>query len=598
MLVKYIATLIKLNTQKCCSIRLIVILHYLSKLMIVSFNIWILIFVGLLLIASFGFIVFLLKGFKKNAKFRELLVNTRKDYKSLKNDLLEESKNVERHQEELLAQTEHLQLLNVELERLSLVASETDTAVTIADHEGMIFWVNEGFVKQFGYSLTEYISKFGTDVFAISRHANNKPMVEEAIRNKRSLNYSSRVQTKSGQNIWIKTTINPIYDEYGNVKQFIVLETDISELKSMNDKLKKLSLVASKTSNAVMIYNSDEELDWVNEGFYNMYGYSKEEYIANFGNEFSDFSNLNNKKTLQEKLISEKKSVSFIGRFTDAIGLERWKQIIVTPVFDEKNALQNYIVVESDITRIKEVEAGILEEKAKVDQLLLNILPEETAEELKSKGKATPRFYRSASVLFADIQDFTKLAENLTPEELVHDLQSYFSRFDDAVSKYFVEKIKTMGDAFLCVGGIPMKNKSHPFDTVLVGLELQRIIKELARERVETGVKAWNLRIGIHTGPIVAGVVGKQKMTYDIWGDSVNISKRIESACVPGMVNVSGSTYEIIKDYFECEHRGKILAKNKGQLDMYFVHKLKPEFSEKGDGIVPNHYFQEMLARL
>jgi class 3 adenylate cyclase len=282
----------------------------------------------------------------------------------------------------------------------------------------------------------------------------------------------------------------------------------------------------------------------------------------------------------------------------DRFNVHKWKQTNITPIFNEKKEIQNYIVVESDITRIKEAEQKLQEEKDKTDKLLLNILPEETAEELKTKGKATPRFYRSASVLFADIQDFTKLAENLTPDELVHDLQSYFSRFDDAVSKYFVEKIKTMGDAFLCVGGIPMRNKSHPFDTVLVGLELQRIIKEIGKEREETGRRALQLRIGIHSGPIVAGVVGKQKMTYDIWGDTVNIAKRIETACVAGMINVSSSTYEIIKPFFECEYRGKILAKHKGHIDMYFVHRIKPEFSVNSDGITPNDYFMETLAQL
>jgi class 3 adenylate cyclase len=112
------------------------------------------------------------------------------------------------------------------------------------------------------------------------------------------------------------------------------------------------------------------------------------------------------------------------------------------------------------------------------------------------------------------------------------------------------------------------------------------------------GKQPLELRIGIHSGPVVAGVVGKQKMTYDIWGDTVNIAKRIESACITGMVNISSSTYEIIKDYFECEHRGKILAKHKGHIDMYFVYKIKPEFSLNADGVMPNKYFKEMLARL
>jgi class 3 adenylate cyclase len=143
-----------------------------------------------------------------------------------------------------------------------------------------------------------------------------------------------------------------------------------------------------------------------------------------------------------------------------------------------------------------------------------------------------------------------------------------------------------------------MRNKSHPFDAVLVGLHLQRIIKELGKDREERGQRAWQLRVGIHTGPVVAGVVGQQKMTYDIWGDTVNIAKRIESACIPGMVNVSYSTHEIIKDFFECEHRGKVLAKHKGHIDMYFVHRILPEFCENNDGITPNNYFKEMLARL
>jgi len=561
-------------------------------------NIWIFIVVIVLFLGALAVIFYLFKDFTKSKKYRELLYKARKDYKGLEHDLLSESEKVEIHQEELLTQTEHLQELNVELERLSLVASKTDTSVIIANHEGKFIWVNEGFVKQTGYTLSEYMKKFGSDIFTASKEKNIKAQIEEAIRNKKSLNYASLVKTKTGDIIWVKTLINPIFDAFQNVKQFVILETDISELKLINDKLTKLSLVASKTSNSVMIYNELEKLDWVNEGFFKTYGYSKTEYIDIVGENFSDYCIKNGKENLKKKLLNEKDSVVFSNSFKDRFEVEKWKQTIVTPVYSDENILQNIIIVESDITRLKEVEHKIQEEKEKADRLLLNILPEETAEELKSKGKATPRFYRKASVLFADIQDFTKLAENLTPEELVHDLQSYFSRFDDAVARFFVEKIKTMGDAFLCVGGIPMRNKSHPFDTVLVALELQRIIKDLAKEREETGRTAWNLRIGIHTGPIVAGVVGVQKMTYDIWGDTVNIAKRIESACVPGMVNISGITYEYIKDYFECEHRGKILAKHKGHIDMYFVHRLKSEFTEHGDGITPNTYFKEMLAKL
>lgn len=543
-------------------------------------------------------LVYFIQRFKFTRRFRELLAQARFDYSAVKKRLFEEQNNVEKHREELMAQTEHLQEMNLKLERLSLVASKTDTAVLIADKNGNYIWANEGFVKQCGYTLTEYITNFGKDIYTSSSELNIRPMLDEAIRNRRSLSYSSRMRSKVGEQLWLKTLINPIFDEYGNVQQFIILDTDISELKLVNDKLKKLSLVASKTTNAVLIFDAKENLDWVNEGFYKMYGYTKSEFILKFSDSFDTICKAFIEEKQKKELLENKASATFVGTFTDRFGEHKWKQSTLTPVFDEREKLINYIVVEADITRVKEAETKLQEEKSKTDQLLLNILPEETAEELKSKGKATPRFYRSASVFFADIQDFTRLAENLTPDELVHALQSYFSRFDDTLNEFYIEKIKTMGDAFLGVGGIPMRNKSHPFDTVLAALTIQRIMRELGVEREEQGRKAWNLRVGIHTGPIVAGVVGKQKMTYDIWGDTVNIAKRIESACLPGMVNISGATFEHIKDYFICEHRGKILAKHKGHIDMYFVLRLRPEFSQNADGIVPNNYFQEMLSRL
>lgn len=531
-------------------------------------------------------------------KYRKILSLYKKKVNDLRIDIFEEKQSVDLHREELLAQADHLHELNIELERLSLVASKTDTAVAIADHKGRFTFVNQGFVNLFGYTLHELIERIGIDIFSASQKMNILPMFERALDLKQSFHHTSMVKTKTGETKWVKTMLNPIFDEKGKIKQYIMLETDVSELKIINDKLSKLSLVASKTNNSVIIFDTAGDMDWVNDGFHNMYGYSREEYIEKVGKNIRAFCIDNGKNELVDELLNDKQPVSYLCEFTDRFNVHKWKQTNITPIFNEKKEIQNYIVVESDITRIKEAEQKLQEEKDKTDKLLLNILPEETAEELKTKGKATPRFYRSASVLFADIQDFTKLAENLTPDELVHDLQSYFSRFDDAVSKYFVEKIKTMGDAFLCVGGIPMRNKSHPFDTVLVGLELQRIIKELGKEREETGRRALQLRIGIHSGPIVAGVVGKQKMTYDIWGDTVNIAKRVETACVAGMVNVSSSTYEIIKPFFECEYRGKILAKHKGHIDMYFVHRIKPEFSVNSDGITPNDYFMETLAQL
>ncbi|MDF1672514.1 MAG: adenylate/guanylate cyclase domain-containing protein, partial [Vicingaceae bacterium] len=163
------------------------------------------------------------------------------------------------------------------------------------------------------------------------------------------------------------------------------------------------------------------------------------------------------------------------------------------------------------------------------------------------------------------------------------------------IEKYDVEKIKTIGDAYMCAGGIPIRNKSNPIDTVLAGLEIQRFMKTYNKIKTKNGESAWGLRVGIHTGNVVAGVVGIKRFAYDIWGDSVNVASRIEAASAVGKVNVSGATYELIKEFFTCEYRGKIKAKNKGNIDMYFVHTIKPELSIDGKGIEPNELFQKYV---
>ncbi|MBL1180138.1 MAG: HD domain-containing protein [Bacteroidetes bacterium] len=238
--------------------------------------------------------------------------------------------------------------------------------------------------------------------------------------------------------------------------------------------------------------------------------------------------------------------------------------------------------------KIEEQKRLLEVEKNKVEKLLLNILPEDTVEELKSKGKASARSYRTVSVMFTDFKGFTKLAEKFRPKELLTELDSYFIKFDEIIQKYNIEKIKTMGDSYMCAGGIPIRNKSNPIDIVLSGLEIQRYIQEIKKIK---GENAWSLRIGINTGELIAGVVGIKRFAYDIWGDTVNIASRMESSGEEDKVNISGATYEHIKDFFVCEYRGKVKAKNKGFIDMYFVNSIKPELSVNGEGIEPNENF-------
>jgi class 3 adenylate cyclase len=226
---------------------------------------------------------------------------------------------------------------------------------------------------------------------------------------------------------------------------------------------------------------------------------------------------------------------------------------------------------------VKRTNKIIKQERDKSKELLLNILPEETAKELETNGHAQTRYYESVTVLFTDFKGFSTIAGKLSPQELVAELNDYFGKFDEIVGQFGLEKIKTIGDAYMCAGGIPVVNTTHPLNAVKAALAMQEYMRKKIAERQQKGEQGWELRIGIHTGPIVAGVVGKKKYAYDIWGDTVNIASRMESSGEPGRVNISSATYAFIKDEYECIHRGKISAKNIGEVDMYFVEReLQP----------------------
>ncbi len=240
--------------------------------------------------------------------------------------------------------------------------------------------------------------------------------------------------------------------------------------------------------------------------------------------------------------------------------------------------------------KIKERMQSVLSEKEKSDQLVADLFPKGTAEELKSKGRAQSKKFEMATVLFSDIQGFTKIAEEMNPEVLIDELDKFFFHFDSVVEKYNIEKIKTIGDAYMAAGGIPVKNSSNPVEVVLAGIEMQYYMKDLKRKKADI----WDLRIGIHTGPVITGVVGHKKLSYDIWGDTVNTASRMESSGEGGKVNISGTTYSLVKDFFMCEYRGKLPVKYKGNIDMYFVTGLRPELSVDLHGIPNKRFFTKL----
>lgn len=233
--------------------------------------------------------------------------------------------------------------------------------------------------------------------------------------------------------------------------------------------------------------------------------------------------------------------------------------------------------------------ANLIAEKDKTDALLANVLPKTTAEEIKSTGKAAKVKYNFVTVLFSDIQGFTRIAEEMNPEVLIDELDKFFFHFDSVVDKYKIEKIKTIGDAYMCAGGIPEKDRANPVKVILAAMEMQNYMGKLKAESVSGGSKYWDIRIGIHTGTVIAGVVGQKKLSYDIWGDTVNTASRMESSGEPGKINISGTTYEFVKDFFDCKHRGRMPVKYKGEVDMYFVEGIVPEL--RNESGLPNDMF-------
>lgn len=205
------------------------------------------------------------------------------------------------------------------------------------------------------------------------------------------------------------------------------------------------------------------------------------------------------------------------------------------------------------------------------EDLLLNILPFHTAQELKKFGKAEARYFEEVTVMFTDFRGFTKIAEQLTPAELVDEIDICYREFDRIISHYGIEKIKTIGDSYMAAAGLPVPNKDHAVQMVMAAIDILKAMEEHKKDRVAAGKPVFEVRIGIHSGPVVAGIVGSKKFAYDIWGDAVNLASRMESACETGQINISGTTYNLVKDRFECTYRGEVDAKNKGLVPMYYL---------------------------
>lgn len=253
-------------------------------------------------------------------------------------------------------------------------------------------------------------------------------------------------------------------------------------------------------------------------------------------------------------------------------------------------------IIELDQTmrELDTAHALLAKEKARADNLLMTMLPDSIARELLENDKVAPRFFNDATVLFADVQGFTKFAEKADAAMLIGMLNIYFAAFDDIMEEFGLEKIKTIGDAYMAVSGVPKPDRLYTQNACLAALAMQKAADKQKVDRQKLRLPFFEFRIGIHSGPVIAGLVGRKRFTYDIWGDAVNVAARLESHSEAGRINVSARVFHQTSPFFEFTERGSIEVKNKAPVAMYFLDRLQAQYSEDADGRTANAKFQMM----
>lgn len=272
--------------------------------------------------------------------------------------------------------------------------------------------------------------------------------------------------------------------------------------------------------------------------------------------------------------------------------LRRLSHQVVTQLELRRTLLE----MDSAIHRQNELFEELSSEKARADELLLNILPARVADELKEKKAVQPKFYSTATLLFTDFVGFTSLSEKMEPKSLIELLDQYFSAFDKIIEKHQIEKLKTIGDAYMCISGVPSESRGHAIRMCLAALELQEYVEKSNIQREKLRMPRWDMRIGIHSGPVIAGVVGQSKFTYDVWGDTVNVASLMETNSTAGKINISETTCQQVKEIFDIEDRGIVASGKKGDLRMHYLGKLLPEYSQDARGVGTNSEFEKKYA--
>jgi len=360
------------------------------------------------------------------------------------------------------------------------------------------------------------------------------------------------------------------------LEQNLRLEQEIRKRQQKEDELRLSNQAIAASSNGIVIADAREPdlpIIYINPAFERMTGYSAQEIIGR------------NCRFLQgpdkdQPALNELRSALRGGRDCKVVlsnyrkdGTRFWNELSVSPIYDGAGNLTHFVGIQMDITERKQAQEALREQQEQTEKLLLNILPEPIAERLKLEPSTIADSFEEVSVLFADLVGFTAFSAERSAKELVEILNLIFSKFDRLAEKHGLEKIKTIGDAYMVVAGLPTPRTDHAEAIAQMALDMQQAIVNLSAEMGET----FSIRIGINSGSVVAGVIGIKKFSYDLWGDTVNTASRMESQGIPGAIQVTAQTYERLRDKYLFEERGVIRVKGKGEMTTYLLTGRKSQ---------------------
>ncbi|HEY9726509.1 MAG TPA: adenylate/guanylate cyclase domain-containing protein [Chroococcales cyanobacterium] len=388
------------------------------------------------------------------------------------------------------------------------------------------------------------------------------------------LQFKTRYRCRDGSYRWLSWRLSP----YQNGLSYGIAQ-DVTESNwggsgayrtRLQESLKLRDQAIAASSVGIVIADArlpDMPLIYVNPAFEQITGYSAAEVLG-YNCRF-----LQGNKTSQPAIAQLRAAIKAGEHCTVTLlnyrkdGTPFWNELTISPIYDDDNRLTHFVGIQADISDRIRAEQALRLEQDKSERLLLNILPKPIAEQLKQFEGSLAQQFTEATILFADIVGFTPLAAQIPPLELLNLLNQIFSVFDRLAQKHGVEKIKTIGDAYMVAGGLPIPKDNHAEAIAQMALDMQQAIEPFQTQQGES----FQIRIGINTGPVVAGVIGIKKFSYDLWGDAVNIASRMESSGLPGRIQVTAATKELLQDKFLFEERGAILVKGKGKMVSYWL---------------------------